>query len=301
MRTEQSWEDRFKSWSGGPGDTELEQCDNAERMVRKAVAQCPILNKMTTEVFAQGSFRNNTNIAQESDIDISVCLTDYMYYELPVGASPTQFDITPGDREFGPYKDSVLNALECYFGKASVTRGDKAIRVHSNTYRIDADVVANWQYKEYFDPAQPDQVRVGVKFQSDPGVQIINYPKQHTAEGIAKNDKTSRRFKKMVRILKSLQAEMFDQDVIKKKLSSFFVESLVFNVPNPKFGATLYRDDVWNILAYICDGTRPAEDCSKWMEANDVKFLFHPLQPWTKTEANELGNAMWDYIGLPKS
>ena len=75
-RTEQGWEDRFKSWSGGPGDTELEQCDNAERMVRKAIAQCPIVSNMVTEVFAQGSFRNNTNIAQESDIDISVCLTE---------------------------------------------------------------------------------------------------------------------------------------------------------------------------------------------------------------------------------
>lgn len=297
-RTEDGWEDRFRSWAGGPGDTELEQCDNAERMVRKALAQCPIVSKMPTDVFAQGSFKNNTNIAQESDIDISVCLTEYMFYELPAGASPEQFEIIPGNREFRPYKDAVFNALESYFGKDGVTRGDKAIRVHSNTYRIDADVVPNWQYNEYFDASVPDAVRVGVKFLSDSGLQIINYPKQHTAKGIAKNNDTGKRFKKMARILKSLQVEMFDQDVIKKKLPSFFVESLVFNVPNEYLGCALYRDDVHNVLAHICDSTRPAEDCSTWPEVNDVKFLFHYTQPWTTAEANALGNAMWNYVGL---
>lgn len=218
-RTPDEWEGRLRSWAGGPGDTELERCENAERMIKKAIAQGE-LNNLGIEVFAQGSFRNVTNIPQESDVDISVCLLDSFYFDLPEGVPPGEANITtPATNKFPAYKNSVEAALRAYFKDGQVQRGNKAIRVHSNTYRVDADVVANWEYREYFHNAQGILVyRSGVRFYADDGSVVTNWPKQHIAEGIDKNSRTRRRFKRLARILKSLQVELLDEGTLKNRL-----------------------------------------------------------------------------------
>ena len=293
-----SWEERFRSWAGGPGDTERERCENAERMIRKAIPASEELKSLDIEVFSQGSFRNVTNIPQESDVDVSVCLKDTMFYELPPGGKPADFGIISTSRSFGSYKSSVGNAIKNYFGSENVTVGNKAIRIHSNTYRVDADVVPNWLYREYFDPKPPSSTREGVKFVAGDGSNIINYPKQHTEQGIAKNSNTSKRFKRMARILKSLQVELFDEKQVTERLPSFLVESLMYNVPNAKFGHDTYQADMRAALAFIFNNTRDADDASKWTEANGVKYLFHVSQPWTKAQAHMFVSAAWDYIGF---
>lgn len=297
-RSESEWELRFRTWAGGPGDTELQRCENTAGMIRKAIARSEELKPDDIEVFAQGSFRNLTNIAQDSDVDICVCLRNQFYYEVPKGADPGVFDITPNDREFYPYKDAVHRALQDYFGDDQVTRGNKAIRVHSNTYRVDADVVAAWEFREYFDESDTDNVRKGVEFRADDGSWVKNFPKQHIEEGIAKNDRTRKRFKRLARVLKSLQMEMLDEGVIEDALPSFLIESLVYNVPDDHFDHERYIANVRAVLAYLFNNTRPADDASGWFEVNHVKYLFHVSQPWTKAQAHAFVSAAWDYIGF---
>lgn len=291
------WEDRFRSWAGGPGDTELERCGNAERMIRKAIAASDETKSFDLDVFSQGSFRNVTNIPQESDIDVSVCLTEAMYYKLPEGSDPKDFGIIPTNKDYGSYKTAVSSALIDYFGSDNVTVGNKAIRIHSNTYRVDADVVPNWLFREYFAPKPPSNTREGIKFRANDGQWIINYPKQHINEGIRKNSNTSKRFKRVARILKSLQIEMIEKGIVSSRLPSFLIESLVYNVPDDKFAHATYDADIRSILAYVFNNTRPTDDASKWVEVNDVKYLFHSSQPWTKAQAHAFVSAAWDYVG----
>ncbi|MBI5920033.1 MAG: nucleotidyltransferase [Betaproteobacteria bacterium] len=297
-RTAQEWEDRFRSWAGGPGDTELERCANAERMIRKAIDKSAMLNALNIEVFAQGSFRNITNIAQESDVDVSVCLRQAMFYELPDDTTPADFQIEPTDLEYESYRQAVTDALITYFGKDGITVGNKAIRIHSNTYRVDADVVPNWEFRQYFDAANPTKCRAGVRFWSVDGKTITNYPEQHIEKGTEKNGRTSKRFKRMARIVKTLQVEMLGEGIIKNRLPSFLIESLVYNVPDDQFGSPSYRSDVRAVLAHVFNNTRPMDDCSTWVEVNDVKYLFHPTQPWTKEQAHAFASEAWDYIGF---
>lgn len=94
-RNADEWEARFRSWAGGPGDTELERYENAERMIRKAIVASPALENLNIEVFAQGSFKNITNIAQESDVDVCVCLKDAIYYDIPDGTQAGEFGLGP--------------------------------------------------------------------------------------------------------------------------------------------------------------------------------------------------------------
>ncbi len=297
-RNLEEWEARFRSWAGGPGDTELERCQNAERMIQKAIVASPSLKNSNIEVFAQGSFKNITNIPQESDVDVAVCLREVMYYEIPDGTEASEFGIRPIEFNYDTYKQDVTNALTEYFGKDNVTPGNKAIRIHSNSYRVDADVVPNLEFREYYDVNNPSRFRPGVRFYSGDGKLITNYPKQHIENGIAKNGQTQKRFKRMARILKSLQVEMIDEKVLTKKLPSFFIESLIYNVPDDQFGASSYRSDVWNILAHLFNNTSPTDDCTKWTEVNGVKLLFHPTQPWSKEDAHAFVDSAWNYLGF---
>lgn len=295
-RTSDEWEARFRSWAGGPGDTELARCENAERMIRKAIAASPSLKNLNIEVFAQGSFRNITNIAQESDVDVSVCLREACYYKTPEGTKASDFNLGPTEHTYDKYKQDVIDAMTEYFGEDKVMPGNKAIRIHSTSYRVDADVVPTFEFREYYDVANSTRFRPGVRFISNDGKSITNYPKQHIDCGIEKNGQTQKRFKRMVRILKILQVEMIEQKVLKKTLPSFLIESLVYNVPDPQFGTPSYRTDVRHVLAHIFNNTRPLGDCTKWTEVNGIKILFHPTQPWSKEDAHAFVDAAWNYF-----
>lgn len=76
------------------------------------------------------------------------------------------------------------------------------------------------------------------------------------------------------------------------------IESLVFNVPDDRFGDDSYRVDVRRVLAYIFNNTRPDDDASQWTEVNNIKYLFRTSQPWTKAQAHAFAAAAWDYLGF---
>ncbi|MGZ5200049.1 MAG: hypothetical protein ACXWC4_09800 [Telluria sp.] len=297
QRTVQQWEQTFRSWMGGPGDTESQRCENAETMIRKAIKASDELKNLDIEIFSQGSFKNITNIPQESDVDVSVCMHEWFYYELPEDTSAGDFGIVPANpaHSYPKYKEQIVEAISSYFGPENISPGNKAIRIHSNTYRVDADVVANVEYR-LFD--NDGEYREGVRFVSDGGELITNWPKQHIENGIIKNSHTAKRFKRMARILKMLQVEMLAEGKLDRRRPSFFLESLVFNVPDELFGHPDYYDDVRAILAHIFNSTLPNENPQEWTEVNGIKYLFHPSQPWSQSDAFEFASAAWDYIGF---
>jgi tRNA nucleotidyltransferase (CCA-adding enzyme) len=79
------WEATFTSWAKGPGTTEQAKCENAETAIRKAIAAHEKLSVMDITVFGQGSYRNKTNVRQNSDVDICVRLNSTFFCGLPHG------------------------------------------------------------------------------------------------------------------------------------------------------------------------------------------------------------------------
>ncbi len=132
------WDEKFASWAKGPGTTEQTKCENAEAAVRKALAAHEKLSSMDVTVFAQGSYRNKTNVKQDSDVDICIRLNTSFFPDYPAGKKHEDFGNSSSSITFADYKDLVQKALEDYFGKDFVARGDKAFNIHENTYRIDA-------------------------------------------------------------------------------------------------------------------------------------------------------------------
>ena len=226
-------EDNFVSWSKEPGQTEADKCSNAERGVRKAIKASEQLAALDISVFAQGSYSARTNVRQNSDVDICVRYNATFFTYYPDGMSRETVGNLPGTMAFSDFKSMVQKALEDYFGKTGVTRGNKAFDVHANTYRIDADVVPTFEYRQYTGKRNADgshHYRSGVAFDPDSGERIINWPEQTYNNGVERNTATGRKYKRVIRILKRLRDKMQDEDVaIAKKTPSFLIECLAWN------------------------------------------------------------------------
>jgi len=190
--------------------------------------------------------------------------------------------------------------LEDYFGSDSFTRGDKAFNIHENTYRIDADVVPTFVHRRYF--MRDDGFygfHSGIGFNTDAGKRILNWPEQHYENGLEKHENTSRRYRKIIRILKRMRNEMQDENIdAAKNVASCLIESMVSNVPNELFGHNTYSSDVREVLAHIFNETLTDEKCSQWVEVSGFKWLFRNTQPWTREQAHKFISAAWDYMGL---
>ena len=290
------WGQQFQTWSQAPSQTEAEKALNAERAVRKAVEASPSLQKRSIRVFAQGSYRNRTNVRQDSDVDVCVLCSDTFHYLLPDGTSAPDFQITPATYQSNQFRGDVHAALESYFGRKAVRQGSKAFDVHENTYRVNADVVACFEFRLY----STDGVHLeGTAVLPRVGRYIMNWPEQKCDNGVRKNDETSQTYKGVVRILKNLKNEMEANGVAAARdtAPSFLLESLAYNVPNDGFLNQTYFEDVRWVLAHLCNETREVGGHPNWIEVNGIKYLFHDTQPWTPVATNRFLNAAWRYVG----
>jgi hypothetical protein len=289
------------SWSKGPAPTEAEKCVNAEKMVRKALDADAALSELDILVFAQGSYSARTNIRQDSDVDICVCCYDSFIADYPPSKTRDDFGNVAASLKFSDFKDMVGVALENYFGKTGVTRGNKAFDVHANSYRIDADVVATFEHRRYTGQTNTDgtaRFLSGVAFRSDKGELIKNWPRENYKNGVARNDATGRSYKRVIRILKRLRNKMQEDKIGEaENVASFLIESLVWNASIDAFSHNTWTAIVRHVLADVWNRTRKDEDCNEWGEVNELKYLFRPSQPWTRAQANTFLHAAWNYIG----
>lgn len=133
----------------------------------------------------------------------------------------------------------------------------------------------------------------------DNGGQVINWPKQHHQNGVGKNNRTNRRFKGLVRILKALCNHMQGEGVpAARPIPGFLCECLVWNVPDSELGHNSYTADPWACLAFLFDNTMNDKNCLEWGEVSELKYLFRGSQKWTRQQAHVFLSAAWDYVGF---
>lgn len=293
-----NWEDTLGSWAKGPGTTEQDRCDNTERAVKRAISNHARLSALPISVFTQGSYPARTNVRQDSDVDVCVRLNDTFFYDLSFSQSQNvaEYDFGPASISFADFRNLVGEALEDEFGPSGVTRGNKAFDVHENSYRIDADVLAAFEHRRY---TGPTSYISGIEFESDSGKRIINWPDHMYENGVAKNNRTARVYKRVIRILKRLRNAMQAADVhAADDVASSLIEGLVWNTPDEHFAADSYSDIVRAVLAHTFNNTINQSDCNDWGEVNELKYLMRDAsQPWTRAQAHDFLGAAWDYIG----
>ena len=210
--TKRDWEGVFSAWSKPPGKTEQERCDRAVRAIKDAIVADPTLSIRSVRTFPQGSYRNRTNVRQDSDVDVCVLCENTFCYDLPPGISAQNAGITPATYKFGSYKNDVERALVNNLGRSKVQRGNKAFDVNESSRRVDADAAPCFVYRRYVTSWSGGlQYHEGTALiADDTRRRITNFPQQQYDNGVAKNEATNRRFKRAVRIVKKLSHEMED-------------------------------------------------------------------------------------------
>jgi hypothetical protein len=278
-------------------------------MVSDAISGYKPLKLHQVRVITQGSYRNNTNVRQESDVDVCVYCTDVYFDDYTFADyGRTETGTIDAAYTYSQFKNDVQSALEAKFGKDGVTRGNKAFDVHPTGYRVDADVVAAFAYRLYkkriYNPvygmSAPEYVEPeGTKFISDTGSTIINWPEQHYANGAAKNGRTGNRFKYIVRALKRLKYYMIEKKIAgMESIPSYLIECMVYNVPDSLLDGDSYEQNVRDVISSAHNAANTEETRKELLEVNELKYLFRSSQPWTHQQALGFAQAAWSTVGF---
>lgn len=246
------------------------------------------------KVFLQGSYGNDTNIYAESDVDVVIQCNDTYFSDLSDLSTDEQAAYerarVPASYSYDQYKQDVFNALWAKFG-SDAKSGDKAIAIAANGNRRKADVIAAMQFRRYkrFNGAHDASYDEGICFFNSRGERIANYPKQHSANLTSKHQGSGQWLKPMVRILKNMRSKLVrDGKLSDKTAPSYYLEGLLYNVPNGKFGAN-YADCFANAMNWIQNDA----DKDKLVCANEQYYLlrdgFHTC--WPKADAEAFLNA----------
>lgn len=275
------WEDYFRTCASPPSATEEQKCENAEGLMRKALSASEELLQRSTSVILQGSYKNNTNVRRESDVDVGFICSDLFYYSLPPGLTAEAAGITPSSYTYARFKDAVGGALYSYFDPASVTRGNKAFDVHANTYRVDADVAPFCRYRQYL-PSGNYHEGVCLFPDNSPQTRVVNWPEQHYRNGVAKNNATSRRYKSVVRIAKAVRYDMRDEGYNTADLvTGFAIECALYNVGNGAFLCDSLYDSFHSAIDELGALTNSEAHWPYLTEVNEIKPLYNG-QKWTR-------------------
>lgn len=290
-------EDTLKNWAKPPSNSENQRCENAIKMVKDAINNDPVLSNKNIRIFGQGSYQNNTNVRLNSDVDVCAVLEDVFYFKLPEGRTRDEFGLnSPSSYTFSEYKSRMETALRTKFGN-EVSRGNKSLKIRSNNYHVDIDVVPAFDYRRYSgdkDYYKGFTYADGIKLFSDSGESVVNFPKQHQENGASKNTQTNHNYKYATRILKRINYELDDDGFI----PSFLVECLAWNVPNTVYSDNYnYRDMLRSALYHIYDHTDNEEKSDEWGEVSELLYLFRGHSKWTKQHARDFSHKAWNYIG----
>lgn len=283
-------------------DTETEKLERARIMVKDALQSDEnFISSTRYTVFGQGSYANNTNVRQNSDVDINVCYTNYFFFDIPQNETLDQHNITltSDTYTYDEFKKAVHKALVKKFGSDNVIVKNKCFHVKENTYHSEIDVVPTVEYRKYR-PGSGANYAKGVKYTAKDGTQVINYPLLHIENGKTKNVSTSMRFKSIARILKNLKYKMEDDNYYKNpNVTSFLLECLAYNLPNDCYhvGYTcnwnqILKDGI--IYWYHAADTNDPR-WKRWTEVSGELYLMSGHK-WSNLDVREFMLKLWNYL-----
>jgi hypothetical protein len=278
-----------------------------ERAIRQALARHPLLCRLDLTVYSKGSYKNNTNVRRDSDVDIGIECREVLTLGFEPGVDQSavwsRHGLVPyagalrdqyGNFDARIFKAAVEAALVDAFGSETVTRSDKVFTLAGAAGTPSADIVPCVPYRHH---SSVERFSAGVQLLPDkPRLQpLFNFPRQHLFNGVAKNTATARRFKRVVRILKNLENQMV-AEAITAPLASYLIESLVYNAPNRCFAAPTWRERVRDVLFHVWEDTGDPGCEGRWLEVNGLKYLFHRRQRWSRDSARAFVAAAWPFV-----
>ena len=238
------------------------------------------------EVYLQGSYKNDTNIRGDSDVDVVAQLNSTLYSNLSEDQERI-LRLTPASYGWSNFKADVLQALKSYYGQVQVTEGNKSIKIKANNGRLPADVIACCQYRKYKTVNSYDYVEGMYFWTKNDDRQIINYPKIHYDNGVSKHQNSSQWYKPVVRLFKNSRGSISGDAT-----PSYFLECMLYNVPDLKFG-TSYRDTFCDIVNWLNEVNLDDFVCQN----GQLKLFGLTPEQWNTNEAKNFIKSLislWD-------
>lgn len=219
------------------------------------------------KIFLQGSYGNDTNIVKESDVDVVIRLDSIFTYDINPLTQPEKdaFKAKHPDAVYTHknFREDVLEVLYKRFGE-DVEPGTKAVMIKPLHNRRKTDVLIAIKHKKYsrFTSVGNEEFITGISFHKIDGTRVVNYPTQHRDRLITKNQNTGEYFKHIVRIFKNARQKLIQQEVIEAGVApSYYIEGLLYNVPNERFG-TSYVDSMVNSINWLMEADRSTFVCA---------------------------------------
>lgn len=283
-------QDKLKNWSI-QGATVTSK--STHESVRNALATSEDLKGILFEVYLQGSYKNNTNIRGESDVDIVVQLNSEFFKDIS-GISIDERNLynlayNQATYHLNEFKSSVIKTLRGYFGSSAITEGDKCIKIDRSSSRLPADVVVCNQYRKYdqFIDKNNEIYAEGIRFPTKKRHMIISYPKPHFKNGANKNSeyRTNGWYKPNVRVFKNARSYLINNGIIDKDLaSSYFIECLLYNAPDKYFGSN-YADTFADLVNWFGKSLSNG-NYQNFLCQSEQSYLFGDLpEQWDKDKA----------------
>jgi hypothetical protein len=231
--------DQLDEWSERPGSPWPAW---TKQVLSDALGRSSRLREYSYEIVVQGSYANKTNIRAHSDVDLVVQMK-LPFEEQVKDLDPVErsrFDAKYENAAIGwrEFRQDVLSGLrKSYF----VTVGNKCIDIQDwdSLLRIPADIVPAIEYRRYrsFSSGGAETFDEGIYFKDRSGEVVISFPKQHLRNGDRKDADTGGRFKQVVRAVKNARLHLMDvkADDRARVLSSYFIECLLYNVPDDEY------------------------------------------------------------------
>lgn len=204
------------------------------------------------KIFLQGSYKNDTNIGKESDIDIVVFYKHVFVSNIknPNDMKVLNFKNTVSIDDTQRYNNCFINAnysatqfkseLISYLklnSKYLISEGKKTIKCQIPNSTFVFDIVSAFEYRLYsnFVDSNTNYVEGNVIYDQF-GNRIINFPKQSYNNSVTKNKNCDGKYKETVRIIKNI---MKNEIIETNWIPLFALESLLYNVSNEYF---IYND-----------------------------------------------------------
>ncbi len=140
-------EKTLSKWSHHQAGTAFKQ---AHVPIHEALEAHKSLSQFTYEVFLQGSYKNDTNLGGDSDVDVVVRLNQRLRPRVAeLSGQQLQEDASHKGsyQRWKSFRDEALKAMRAKFGKAAKS-GRKTLKVPKGKIPADADLVVTLRYRE---------------------------------------------------------------------------------------------------------------------------------------------------------
>lgn len=294
--------DTWTNYDSGPIKTAKETHQHIRERLEDSDSRLNSRGEMRFDTLLQGSYANTTIVHESSDVDILVRMNNPYNGNITSRLSSrlqdryreeaTFFD---GDYSIDDFQQDVYDELQAIYGTRAITRHDKALVIDSDHCQLemDADVVPCQQHRIYtgFNGDQNDSSNYykGIRFKTQNNKEITSFPERHISNGEEMNDACNGNYKETIRMFKNARDWLVEHNRLDEGIApSYYIECLLYNVPEKYFRTTNLRDRYSDIVSHL-----DSANFQSYKAQNDIESLFGRGETqWGRVEALRFVNQL---------